>query len=73
MRNPGKMDIMLKLRNKVLLPKKELFEHKIKWTHLKKKEIFDVKVKKWLLAKSIEIFTLEEMSFVNLVLKLLEE
>lgn len=51
----------------------KLFKTKIKWTHLKSKNIFDEKMRKFLETKSIEMFTVIEESFITLVKKLLEE
>lgn len=56
-----------------MISKNDLFEYKVKWKHLLKKNIFQTKVKKWLEKKSIAIFTVAELSFINMVLKLLEE
>lgn len=34
-KQPEKLEFMIKLRNKIPIDKKELFDSKIKWKHLK--------------------------------------
>ena len=48
-----KMQFMLKLREKVMLDSQELFSSKIKWSHLRTKNVFVEKIPKYLETKSV--------------------
>lgn len=43
-KNPQQLEFMMKLRNKIPVDKKEIFEYKFKWSHLKQKNVLPFKV-----------------------------
>lgn len=49
--------------------KKDLFSFEIDWKLLAKSDIFERKVRPWLLQKSIEYLKEEEVNFVRMIIK----